>query len=530
MSAHDPNEREPNRRSSERRQVDRVLRKSEERQREVLEHGAVGVAYWDLDGCLLFLNERAVKNLGGTSREEFLGKSLTKMFGDDAGGVYLARIRKAAASPEPMEYVDCVELPIGRRWLSSLHTRSLDAAGNVVGVHVYANDITGRKQVEEALRASEERFRAIADYTYDWESWIGTDGRLLWVNPAVERVTGHTVAECMEMPDYPAPLFHEDERDVVAALFQPDQTKQGRIVNDVTSRIRRKDGSVLWVSISFQPIYSDEGIPLGQRSSIRDITERKQAEEALQQTERSLLEAQELAHVGSWTYDPVTQQPTWSEGMFSIWGLDPREGAPAYSDHGKWIHPEDYQRFDDAVREAVEHGTPYEIELRICRPDGVMRTVVSICRPQFDTSGRVVSLKGTNQDVTARKQAELERLALQRQLELSQKLESLGVLAGGIAHDFNNILASVLGNAELALAELSPSAHARENLLEITQASHRAATLCRQMLAYSGRGQFVIEPIDLSAFIEDMLGSIDEVSTSQRICLRSKVTPVSSAK
>ncbi len=122
----------------------------------------------------------------------------------------------------------------------------------------------------------------------------------------------------------------------------------------------------------------------------------------------------------------------------------------------------------------------------------------------FEREGREYCL-AIVRDITDRKCAEEHRLALERQLQQSQKLESLGVLAGGIAHDFNNILTSVLGNAELALAELSPSVPGRENLLEITQASRRAAALCRQMLAYSGRGHFVIEPIDLAALIEDML-------------------------
>jgi PAS domain S-box-containing protein len=108
-------------------------------------------------------------------------------------------------------------------------------------------------------------------------------------------------------------------------------------------------------------------------------------------------------------------------------------------------------------------------------------------------------------DITTRKQAEEQRLALEHQVQHSQKLESLGVLAGGIAHDFNNILTSILGNAELILTELSPFAPIRGNLLEITAASRRAAALCRQMLAYSGRGQFVIEPIDLGALVEEML-------------------------
>jgi two-component system cell cycle sensor histidine kinase/response regulator CckA len=130
---------------------------------------------------------------------------------------------------------------------------------------------------------------------------------------------------------------------------------------------------------------------------------------------------------------------------------------------------------------------------------------VEISSTVFEHGGREYSL-AIVRDVTIRKRAEEERLALERQLQHSQKLESLGVLAGGIAHDFNNILTSVLGHAELALCELSPTAPVRQNLLEIMAASRRAAALCRQMLAYSGRGQFVIESIDLRTFVEDMLG------------------------
>ncbi len=96
-------------------------------------------------------------------------------------------------------------------------------------------------------------------------------------------------------------------------------------------------------------------------------------------------------------------------------------------------------------------------------------------------------------------------LAIERQMQDTQRLESLGALAGGVAHDFNNILTSILGNAELALSEIAPSAPARANLLEVVAASQRAAALCRQMLAYSGRSRFVIGPIDAGAFIESML-------------------------
>ena len=129
---------------------------------------------------------------------------------------------------------------------------------------------------------------------------------------------------------------------------------------------------------------------------------------------------------------------------------------------------------------------------------------VEISSTIFEHEGREYCL-AVVRDATARRDAEEERLALERQVQHSQKLESLGVLAGGIAHDFNNILTSVLGNAELLLSELSPSAPGREKLLEITAASRRAAALCGQMLAYSGRGKFAIELIDLGVLVEDVL-------------------------
>jgi PAS domain S-box-containing protein len=170
------------------------------------------------------------------------------------------------------------------------------------------------------------------------------------------------------------------------------------------------------------------------------------------------------------------------------------------------VHQDDRERTEQVWKQSVDSRSGYETEYRLRRRDGVFRHVVARGVPLLNDQGDIQEWVGACIDITERKQAEEERLVLERQLQQSQKLESLGVLAGGIAHDFNNILTGVLGNAELALAELSPSAPGRENLLEITQASHRAAALCRQMLAYSGRGQFAREPIDLNALVEDMLG------------------------
>ena len=140
---------------------------------------------------------------------------------------------------------------------------------------------------------------------------------------------------------------------------------------------------------------------------------------------------------------------------------------------------------------------------------------VALKRASVNGVDRVLAV---GRDITDRIDAEARHRELERQMLHAQKLESLGVLAGGIAHDFNNILAAILGNADLALLRLPPELQARCYLQEISTASRRAADLCRQMLAYAGRGQFLVERIDLSATVRDMADML-RVSISKKATL-----------
>ena len=150
-----------------------------------------------------------------------------------------------------------------------------------------------RQRAEADLRKSEENFRAIANYTVDWECWLGLDRELLWVSPSVERITGYSAAECYAMRRYPLPLIAEEDRERIAEMFgRPRGDGRGE---DLEFRIVRKDGAVRWVSVSWQPIYDADGIFLGHRAGARDTTERKRAEEAL---ERSREEAEILNRIG----------------------------------------------------------------------------------------------------------------------------------------------------------------------------------------------------------------------------------------
>lgn len=121
-------------------------------------------------------------------------------------------------------------------------------------------------------------FRLVADYTFDWESWLGRDGKPHWVNPAVTRMTGFTVQQCMVMDDYPLPMVHQDDHEKVKLLFT--QILASSSGNDVEFRIRHRDGRTIWVAISWQPM-SDGNQHLGFRTSIRDITRKQMLREEL---------------------------------------------------------------------------------------------------------------------------------------------------------------------------------------------------------------------------------------------------------
>ncbi len=157
-------------------------------------------------------------------------------------------------------------------------------SGQIVAVY---DDISARKHTELAAHMTDQCFRAIADYTYDWEVWISPSGRVLWTNPAVQRVTGYSVKEVMSMLDYPNTIVYEEDRERIARAFR--SAINGSTGNDVEFRVVRKNGNIIWAAVSWQPIYDDKGQSLGHRESIRDISERKEFQNKLEQALRKAL-------------------------------------------------------------------------------------------------------------------------------------------------------------------------------------------------------------------------------------------------
>ena len=238
---------------------------------------------------------------------------------------------------------------------------------------------------------------------------------------------------------------------------------------------------------------------------------------------------------GIWDWNILTGEEYFSPRWCEILGYersDP-ELVPTYEFWASRIHVDDRERIEAAVRAHLETGVMYDVDYRHRHRSGEYRWQNSRGQAVFK-AGKPVRMVGAIRDITSLREAQTKRVDLEARLlaernnallasrlQHAQRMESLGLLAGGIAHDFNNLLVGVLGYADLALNELGPTSPARPLIEEARKSGERAADLCNQMLAYSGRGKFLVENIDLNDIVED-IRQLLEMVISKKVALQHK--------
>lgn len=193
-----------------------------------------------------------------------------------------------------------------------------------------------------------------------------------------------------------------------------------------------------------------------------------------------------------------------SEGALELTGWTAAEFTSGRVHFRECIHPDDLTRVREATRGALQDRRAFEVEYRVLMKSGAEKWVLSRGKGDTGPDGKRL-VEGLAIDISAQKNAESARLALERKMLEGQKLESLGLLAGGLAHDFNNLLSAILGSASMARISLPENDPLESQLRTIETASLRAAELCRQMLAYAGKSQFVTEETNLASLVEDTL-------------------------
>jgi signal transduction histidine kinase/GAF domain-containing protein/ActR/RegA family two-component response regulator len=238
---------------------------------------------------------------------------------------------------------------------------------------------------------------------------------------------------------------------------------------------------------------------------------------ALQENEQRLLLAMDAGRLGIWDWNMVSNVLNWTENLIGMHGFAPGTFDGKFDTLVSVIHPEDRAAFLASVHRAVANKSEFECEFRVVFPDDSIRWIAGKGKVFCNWNGEAIRMIGLGMDVT-------DRRRLEEQLHKTQKLESVGLLAGGIAHDFNNLLTGIMGNAGLALTHLPHFGAAAPLVKNVLQASERAAMLTKQLLAYSGQGQFVIEPVDLSVLVQQIVCLV-QANISKLVRLELELAP-----
>lgn len=359
------------------------------------------------------------------------------------------------------------------------------------------------KQVSDALRISEERYRQLFDVMPDGIVLLGTDGRIVRANAAQARMYLYDTPDDMvgiHAPQLVAPSSREYAAQIMGRRLS------GETIPRVEYELIRKDGSTFYGETLAAILRDSEGVITGYLCVTRDTTDRRRAEDALRESERVLLESQSIGRLGSYILDLQTGQFETSIVLDELYGIDKTydhtlEGWFAL------LHPDDHPQVVEYLQDIVENRKPaFDKEFRIVRlNDKATRWLHALGKLEVEPNGQLMKIHGTAQDITERKQAEKEKFKLESQLQQAQKMESVGRLAGGVAHDFNNMLSVIIGNAEMALEQVSPSSSLHDELKEIYDAARKSAEITRQLLAFARKQTIAPRVLDMNEVVAGML-------------------------
>jgi PAS domain S-box-containing protein len=359
------------------------------------------------------------------------------------------------------------------------------------------------EEQSRALQESERKLTAAARLAHlgYWEIDVVAN-RVSWSEESA-RILGLPPTERTRSWDEFLQLVHPEDRPIVEEC-------RARILRDeaadrVAFRLALPDGTIRYTETTGETVRDEQGRPIRRVGAVQDVSDRKRADEVLRGSEERFQVALQATGLGPWDWDLTTNSVEfWPEWKRQI-GYEPHEIPNGYQEWETRLHPDDRGRVLAALRDYLEGRRPeYALELRLRHKDGTYRWIYTRGVVLRDGAGRQTHMIGCHLDVTDWKQ-------LEEQYRQSQKMQAVGQLAGGIAHDFNNLLVVISGYADLIAEALGPAHSSRRDLDEIRSATRSAATLTRQLLAFSRRQILQPQVLDLNQVLrrmQQMLGRV----------------------
>ncbi len=494
---------------SVKKQAEVALRNSQKMLQLIMDTIPQRIFWKDRSYKYLGCNKPFAKDAGLNSPEEIIGKhdfelswkASAKLYREDDKEVMEKKIEKINFE-EPQKRTDGTNL-----WLRTSKKPLLDEKGNVIGIFGSYEDITESKLIEEALRASEEKFSKAFRSSPDVIIITTSEGgKITEVNDRFSELTGYTHTEAIGKTSLELNLWVDpEEREKYISVL----LKEGHI-RDFESKFRMRNGEIRIALMSGEILeIKNEKFILG---TIRDITEPREAEDALEESERRYKMATLAGNVGVWDFNLTTNDIYVDPVLKMILGYDDNEIENRMEAWLDLVHPADRKKVISEAEALIDGKIPhYDITYRMMHRNGSIRWFHARGSLHQDAEEKAHRLIGTNTDITKQVQTELEKASIQSQLIRAQKLEAIGTLAGGIAHDFNNLLTTIQGYTDLSLNSVQENERLHRNLKQIQKASRKAANLTNQLLLFSRKQAIEPSSLNINEIIINILQLLDRI-------------------
>ena len=382
---------------TERKYAEQALRDSETRYRTIVETAQEGIWTIDADNNTSFVNPKMADILGYTV-EEMQGRSMYDFMDEEGRHIAEQNVERRKAGIAEQHDFKFISKQGGEVWAEINASPFVDADGNYLGAMAMVTDITKRRMADEAVRLSEKKYRhlfenmttgfALHEIIRD-DQGKAVDYRFLEVNPAFEKLTGVKASDLVGKTVLE--VLPNTEQYWIDNAGRVALTGESMAYQNYSRELGRTYDTWLFCpeKYKFAVIFSD-------------ITERKQAEQALRESENLLALSQELGHIGSWEWRVAEEQVTWSKEMFRIYGLDPEQTHVSFDMAMAAIHAEDRDYVSTQVQAMLKGKDIDHYEFRIVRPTDEIRQVWARSEVKRDTDGQPVKVIGTVQDVTER--------------------------------------------------------------------------------------------------------------------------------
>jgi len=367
----------------------------------------------------------------------------------------------------------------------------------------------------EAVRVSEQRFRRLVEVSSQTVWMANAEGEPYAVLSSLCPTSGREEEKRL-VPSNWLDAVHPEDRPRVVEAWRMAVASAAPFKDEL--RFKNASGEYRYISCHAAPVFNEDGSIREWIGMSADITDRRRAERALAEAMQRLDAHMDNSPLAVVEFDPQFRITRWSAEAYKMFGWRADEVMGRAIHEIRWVHEDDVEAVNRVARSMTEGRRPRNLQVsRNYRKDGSVLECEWYNSAIYDKEGNLSSILSQVLDITGRKRAE-------EKLRQSQKMESIAVLAGGLAHDFNNLLVGIIGNASLALEMLEPGSPAEDLIQRIIKTGERAAHLTSQMLAYSGKGRFVVEPVNLSALVREVAALV-RPSTPKGIAISLDLDP-----